>query len=129
MAASTLLRAPNCPGPDLRAAATGTGARSPEREQEEAPVLHWSPPGGSPPSGAPPAAARRPCPELARLLPARAYPYPPDHARSAARPPGTDCAFYRSGGDLLGPVDLYRLCWAADTLVAKDTVPAGRARH
>lgn len=128
MAASTLLRAPNCPGPDLRAAVTGTGRghRSGSRKRHR---YSTGVRGGSPPSGAPPAAARRPRAELARLLPARAYPYPPDHARSAARPPGTDCAFYRSGGDLLGPVDLYRLCWAADTLVAKDTVPAGRARH
>ncbi len=70
----------------------------------------------------------RPRAELARLLPARAYPYPPDHARSSPRPPGTACTFYRSGGDLLGPVDLYRLCWDGDTLVAKDTVPAGPAR-
>ncbi|MFJ9943191.1 hypothetical protein [Streptomyces erythrochromogenes] len=70
----------------------------------------------------------RPRAELARLLPARAYPYLPDHARSNPRPPGTACTFYRSGGDLLGPVDLYRLCWDGDTLVAKDTVPAGRAR-
>ncbi|MFF9978722.1 hypothetical protein [Streptomyces erythrochromogenes] len=103
-------------------------------------MLPRSPPGGSPPSGVPPAAARlppsrfgeletgRPRAELARLLPARAYPYPPDHARSSPRPPGTACTFYRSGGDLLGPVDLYRLCWDGDTLVAKDTVPAGPAR-
>ncbi|MFD9078344.1 sensor histidine kinase [Streptomyces erythrochromogenes] len=70
----------------------------------------------------------RPRAELSRLLPSRAYPYPPDHARSTPRPPGTACTFYRSGGDLLGPVDLYRLCWDGDTLVAKDTVPAGRAR-
>ncbi|MFE9456155.1 sensor histidine kinase [Streptomyces californicus] len=62
--------------------------------------------------------------ELAPALPARAYPYPPDHARSAPRPPGTTCAFYRSGRDLLHEVDLYRLCWADGRLVAKDTVPA-----
>ncbi|MGW4357375.1 histidine kinase [Streptomyces californicus] len=62
--------------------------------------------------------------EVAPALPARAYPYPPDHARSAPRPPGTTCAFYRSGRDLLHEVDLYRLCWSADRLVAKDTVPA-----
>ncbi|MFE6726379.1 histidine kinase [Streptomyces californicus] len=62
--------------------------------------------------------------EVAPALPARAYPYPPDHARSAPRPPGTTCAFYRSGRDLLHEVDLYRLCWSAGRLVAKDTVPA-----
>ncbi|EGE42884.1 two-component sensor histidine kinase [Streptomyces sp. SID4928] len=68
----------------------------------------------------------RPRAELAPLLPARAYPYPPDHARSAPRPPGTRCEFYRSGRDLLGDVDLYRLCWYGDTLSAKDTVRARR---
>ncbi|GGY97503.1 sensor histidine kinase [Streptomyces poonensis] len=68
----------------------------------------------------------RPRAELAPLLPARAYPYPPDHARSAPRPSGTRCEFYRSGRDLLGEVDLYRLCWSGDTLVTKDTVPASR---
>ncbi|MGQ4448306.1 DUF6243 family protein [Streptomyces griseus] len=66
----------------------------------------------------------RPRAELAALLPARPYPYPPDHARSAPRPPGTTCEFYRSGRDLLDEVDLYRLCWSGDTLAAKDTVPA-----
>ncbi|MFF0197941.1 histidine kinase [Streptomyces anulatus] len=64
--------------------------------------------------------------ELALLLPARAYPYPPDHARSAPRPPGARCEFYRSGRDLLDEVDLYRLCWSGGTLLTKDTVPAGR---
>ncbi|MFF3825622.1 histidine kinase [Streptomyces griseus] len=68
----------------------------------------------------------RPRAELAPLLPARAYPYPPDHARSAPRPPDTRCEFYRSGRDLLGDVDLYRLCWYGDTLSAKDTVRARR---
>ncbi|MFH9269025.1 sensor histidine kinase [Streptomyces sp. NPDC017546] len=69
----------------------------------------------------------RPRAELAPLLPARAYPYPPDHARSLPRPPGTRCEFYRSGRDLLADVDLYRLCWSGNTLSAKDTVPARRA--
>ncbi|MFJ1786267.1 sensor histidine kinase [Streptomyces anulatus] len=68
----------------------------------------------------------RPRTELAPLLPARAYPYPSDHARSAPRPPGARCEFYRSGRDLLDEVDLYRLCWSGDTLLTKDTVPAGR---
>ncbi|UQX01058.1 histidine kinase [Streptomyces sp. RerS4] len=68
----------------------------------------------------------RPRTELAPLLPARAFPHPPDHALSAPRPPGSTCEFYRSGRDLLDQVDLYRLCWAHDTLVAKDTVPASR---
>ncbi|MEV7656518.1 hypothetical protein AB0O39_20355 [Streptomyces anulatus] len=68
----------------------------------------------------------RPRAEIAPLLPDRAYPYPPDHARSAPRPPGSRCEFYRSGRDLLDEVDLYRLCWSGDTLLTKDTVPAGR---
>jgi hypothetical protein len=68
----------------------------------------------------------RPRAELASLLPARAYPYPPDHARSAPRPPGATCEFYRSGRNLLDEVDLYRLCWSDNTLVTKDTVPAAR---
>ncbi|MEF9886715.1 sensor histidine kinase [Streptomyces sp. P9-A4] len=68
----------------------------------------------------------RPRAELAPLLPDHAYPYPPDHARSAPRPPGTRCEFYRSGRDLLTEVDLYRLCWSDNTLATKDTVPASR---
>ncbi|MDT0548697.1 MULTISPECIES: histidine kinase [Streptomyces] len=68
----------------------------------------------------------RPRTELAPLLPARAYPYPPDHARSAPRPPGARCEFYRSSRDLFHEVDLYRLCWSHNTLVAKDTVPASQ---
>ncbi|MFI0936056.1 hypothetical protein ACH4RG_30685 [Streptomyces sp. NPDC021019] len=68
----------------------------------------------------------RPRTELAPLLPARAYPYPSDHARSAPRSPGARCEFCRSGRDLLDEVDLYRLCWSGDTLLTKDTVPAGR---
>ncbi|MFE7369895.1 sensor histidine kinase [Streptomyces anulatus] len=68
----------------------------------------------------------RPRTELVPLLPARAYPYPSDHARSAPRPQGARCEFYRSGRDLLDEVDLYRLCWSGDTLLTKDTVPAVR---
>ena len=68
----------------------------------------------------------RPRAELASLLPARAYPYPSDHARSASRPPGARCEFYRSGRDLLDEGDLYRLCWSGNTLLTKDTVPASR---
>ncbi|MFJ6770158.1 sensor histidine kinase [Kitasatospora sp. NPDC091257] len=66
----------------------------------------------------------RPRVELTPLLPARAYPYPPDHARSAPRPPGATCEFYRSGRNLLEEVDIYRLCWSSNRLVTKDTVPA-----
>lgn len=63
--------------------------------------------------------------ELAPLLPSKPFPYPPDDARSAPRPPGTTCAFYRSNGNLLEEVDLYRLCWSGPRLVTKDTLPAG----
>ncbi|RSS64895.1 histidine kinase [Streptomyces sp. WAC07061] len=62
--------------------------------------------------------------DLARLLPARAFPYPPDHLRSAPRPTGARCEFYRSGRDLLAQVDLYRLCWSDGVLVSKDTLKA-----
>ncbi|WP_185910888.1 sensor histidine kinase [Streptomyces sp. WAC07149] len=62
--------------------------------------------------------------DLAGLLPARAFPYPPDHLRSAPRPAGADCEFYRSGRDLLAQVDLYRLCWSDGVLVSKDTLKA-----
>ncbi|MFE4308944.1 sensor histidine kinase [Streptomyces sp. NPDC056517] len=60
--------------------------------------------------------------ELAELLPARPFPYPPDDARSAPRPPGTECVFYRSNGNLLAEVDLYRLCWSGPRLTAKDVL-------
>ncbi|WP_418955300.1 sensor histidine kinase [Streptomyces tritici] len=66
----------------------------------------------------------RPRAELDTLLPARAFRHPPDHARFAPRPAGARCEFYRSGGDLLHEVDLYRLCWSGDTLLTKDIVPA-----
>ncbi|MFF3839875.1 sensor histidine kinase [Streptomyces sp. NPDC001930] len=60
--------------------------------------------------------------ELAELLPARPFPYPPDDARAAPRPPGTECVFYRSNGNLLAEVDLYRLCWSGLRLAAKDVL-------
>ncbi|MFF8612003.1 sensor histidine kinase [Streptomyces sp. NPDC015350] len=63
--------------------------------------------------------------EFAHLLPVRSYPYPPDTARSAPRPYGSECEFYRSNGNLLDQVDLYRLCFSGDRLVAKDVVPGG----
>ncbi|MER7519115.1 histidine kinase [Streptomyces sp. NPDC126499] len=67
----------------------------------------------------------RPRAALADRLPDRSFPYPPDHVRSAPRPPtATHCAFYRSGRDLFGQVDFYRLCWSDDLLVSKDTLAA-----
>ncbi|MET9429893.1 histidine kinase [Streptomyces sp. NPDC003036] len=55
--------------------------------------------------------------ELTHLLPARPFPYAPDT-------PGATCDFYRSNGNLLEEVDLYRLCYAGGRLVAKDTLEA-----
>ncbi|MEV3987320.1 histidine kinase [Streptomyces sp. NPDC049837] len=63
--------------------------------------------------------------ELTHLLPARPFPYAPDAVRSALRPPGTTCDFYRSNGNLLDEVDLYRLCYSGGRLVAKDPLDAG----
>ncbi|MFB8141621.1 sensor histidine kinase [Streptomyces parvus] len=63
--------------------------------------------------------------EFADLLPLQSYPYPSDTVQSAPRPSGTDCAFYRSNGNLLDQVDMYRLCFSGDRLVAKDVLPDG----
>ncbi|MFE3907623.1 sensor histidine kinase [Streptomyces sp. NPDC059153] len=63
--------------------------------------------------------------EFAHLLPLQSYPYPSDAMRSAPRPPGTDCEFYRSNGNLLDEVDMYRLCFSGDRLTAKDVLPDG----
>ncbi|MEU5579203.1 histidine kinase [Streptomyces huasconensis] len=63
--------------------------------------------------------------ELVRLLPRRPFPYAPDSLRAAPRPPGTTCDFYRSNGNVLDDVDLYRLCYSGGRLVAKDTLNAG----
>ncbi|MEU5326192.1 hypothetical protein [Streptomyces parvus] len=48
--------------------------------------------------------------ELTPLLPVPAHPYPPDHTRSAPRPPGATREFLPPGRGLLDEVDLYRLC-------------------
>ncbi|MFB6577943.1 sensor histidine kinase [Streptomyces sp. NPDC056402] len=63
--------------------------------------------------------------EFAVLLPGQEYPYPPERVRSASREPGTSCAFYRSNGNLLDQVDIYRLCYSGDRLVSKDVLPGG----
>ncbi|MET9434928.1 hypothetical protein [Streptomyces sp. NPDC006551] len=63
--------------------------------------------------------------DVAHLLPPRPFPYPPDEAKAAPRPPGATCDFYRSSGSLLDEVDLYRLCYSGPRLVAKDTLAAG----
>lgn len=64
--------------------------------------------------------------ELIPLLPDRPFRYVPDTVRSAPRPPGTTCDFYRSNGNLLDEVDLYRLCYSGGKLVTKDTLDGGR---
>ncbi|MFE7462918.1 sensor histidine kinase [Streptomyces sp. NPDC057499] len=61
--------------------------------------------------------------EFARLLPPRGYRYPSDAARAVPRPDGSVCTFYRSNGNLLDQVDLYRLCFSDGRLIAKDVIP------
>ncbi|WP_328959951.1 sensor histidine kinase [Streptomyces virginiae] len=61
--------------------------------------------------------------EVARLLPERQFRYLPDAVRALPVPPGTDCAYYRSNGNLLDQVDLYRLCYEGSRLVGKDVLP------
>ncbi|WP_158820876.1 MULTISPECIES: hypothetical protein [unclassified Streptomyces] len=61
--------------------------------------------------------------EVARLLPEQPFRYVPDAVRALPAPPGTDCAHYRSNGNLLDQVDLYRLCYEGSHLVAKDALP------
>ncbi|MFD9533649.1 histidine kinase [Streptomyces sp. NPDC060010] len=58
--------------------------------------------------------------EHADVLPARTFRYPSDPMRAQPAPVGADCAFYRSNGNLLEQVDVYRLCWSGSRLVAKD---------
>jgi two-component sensor histidine kinase len=61
--------------------------------------------------------------EIQQRLPDRHFPYPTDDMRAAPRPSGATCAFYRSNGNLLEEVDVYRLCYAGSRLVAKDVLP------
>ncbi|MFG2975552.1 sensor histidine kinase [Streptomyces sp. NPDC048331] len=61
--------------------------------------------------------------EVARLLPERGFRYVPEAVRALPALPGTDCAYYRSNGNLLDQVDLYRLCYEGSRLVAKDVLP------
>ncbi|GAA4674651.1 sensor histidine kinase [Phytohabitans rumicis] len=58
-----------------------------------------------------------------RVLPRRQMLDPP----SRAEPPGSDCHYYRSHGDILRAADAYRLCFAGDRLVAKDVIPIRRS--
>ncbi len=61
--------------------------------------------------------------EVQQKLPERQFPYPTDEMREAPAPPGATCAFYRSNGNLLDEVDVYRLCYSGSRLVAKDVLP------
>ncbi|MFG2987803.1 sensor histidine kinase [Streptomyces sp. NPDC048257] len=60
--------------------------------------------------------------EVARFLPEQQFRYVPDAVRALPVPPGTVCAYYRSNGNLLDEVDVYRLCYAGSRLVAKDVL-------
>ncbi|MFD7506362.1 sensor histidine kinase [Streptomyces sp. NPDC059850] len=66
--------------------------------------------------------------EFAHLLPLQSYPYPPDSALAAPSPRGTRCDFYRSNGNLLDQVDMYRLCYSGDRLVSKEVLPGVEGR-
>ncbi|WP_327388353.1 sensor histidine kinase [Streptomyces sp. NBC_01207] len=61
--------------------------------------------------------------EVARFLPEQQFRYVPDALRALPLPPGTVCAYYRSNGNLLDQVDVYRLCYAGSRLAAKDVLP------
>jgi len=51
-------------------------------------------------------------------------------AQFPAPPPASTCRFYRSDGNLLGVGTVYRLCFAADRLAAKDAVrPTSTTDH
>ncbi|MCX4692921.1 histidine kinase [Streptomyces sp. NBC_01408] len=63
--------------------------------------------------------------EFTGRLPHQEYRYPSDSVRSAPRVPGTSCAFYRSNGNVLDQVDIYRLCYSGERLVSKDVLPGG----
>lgn len=61
--------------------------------------------------------------EVVRFLPEQQFRYVPDALRALPVPPGTVCAYYRSNGNLLEQVDVYRLCYAGSRLAAKDVLP------
>lgn len=62
--------------------------------------------------------------DFANSLPLRQFPFVPDEMRTLPRPAGAVCEFYRSNGNLLEQVDVYRLCFAGSRLVGKDVLPA-----
>ncbi|MFF2787141.1 histidine kinase [Streptomyces sp. NPDC058049] len=61
--------------------------------------------------------------EVVRFLPEQEFRYVPDAVRALPVPPGTVCAYYRSNGNLLDQVDVYRLCYEGSRLAAKDVLP------
>ncbi|MEV7286788.1 histidine kinase [Streptomyces sp. NPDC093252] len=61
--------------------------------------------------------------EIEPLLPDRAVTDPPAD-RAPVPPPGANCAYYRSSGELLVSVDHFRLCYDdGERLIVKDVVP------
>jgi signal transduction histidine kinase len=58
-------------------------------------------------------------PAVERLLPARQAPDRP----ASADPPSADCRYYRSAAAPFTDYDLYRICFAAGRLTAKDRLP------
>ncbi|MFI6978869.1 sensor histidine kinase [Embleya sp. NPDC050154] len=67
--------------------------------------------------------------ELANSLPLRQFPFVPDEMRTLPRPAGAVCEFYRSNGNLLEQVDVYRLCFSGSRLISKDVLPANGPSH
>ncbi|MFV0134458.1 sensor histidine kinase [Streptomyces sp. HMX87] len=65
-----------------------------------------------------------PAAQVARVLPDREVRDPPVD-RAPAKPPGTDCHYYRASGELLVSVDHFRLCCdtGSGRLAAKDVIP------
>ncbi|MER6450087.1 sensor histidine kinase [Streptomyces venezuelae] len=61
--------------------------------------------------------------EVTPFLPEQQFRYVPDALRALPAPPGTVCAYYRSNGNLLDQVDVYRLCYEGSRLAAKDVLP------
>ncbi|MET9604181.1 histidine kinase [Streptomyces sp. NPDC006512] len=61
--------------------------------------------------------------EVARVLPAQEFRYLPDAVRARPVPPGAVCAHYRSNGNLLEPVDVYRLCYDGPRLLTAEALP------
>jgi hypothetical protein len=61
--------------------------------------------------------------EFADRLPGQEFAYAPDAVRSAPKPVGARCELYRSNGNVLEQVDVYRLCFTGSRLTSKDVLP------